>query len=44
MFVEFENLPSHSRVWIYQSDREFTTQEVALISDKYFLIIFTLKA
>tara|TARA_B100000768_G_scaffold179395_1_gene196986 strand:- start:3189 stop:3677 length:489 start_codon:yes stop_codon:yes gene_type:complete len=39
MFVEFENLPSHSRVWIYQSDREFTTQEVALISDKAKLFV-----
>ena len=34
MFVKFENLPGRSRVWVYQSDRKFTTQEVALISEK----------
>ena len=39
MFVKFENLPSHSRVWIYQSNRKFTTQEVEFISEK--AILFT---
>ena len=39
MFVKFENLPSHSRVWIYQSNRKFTTQEVEFITDK--AILFT---
>ena len=34
MFVEFENLPTHSRVWIYQSDRKFSTQEEEFISEK----------
>ena len=34
MFVKFENLPIHSRVWIYQSDRKFTNQEVDFISEK----------
>ena len=34
MFVKFENLPMHSRVWIYQSDRKFTTQEEEFISEK----------
>ncbi len=34
MFVEYQNLPSHSRVWIYQSEREFTFQEIELISEK----------
>ena len=34
MFVKFENLPTHSRVWIYQSDRKFTTQEEDFISEK----------
>jgi len=34
MFVEYQNLPNHSRVWIYQSEREFTTQEIELISEK----------
>ena len=34
MFVEYQNLPNNSRVWIYQSEREFTAQEVQLISEK----------
>lgn len=34
MFVKFENLPRHSRVWIYQSDRKFTAQEIEFISGK----------
>jgi len=39
MFVKFENLPSHSRVWIYQSNRKFTTKEVEFITEK--AILFT---
>ena len=39
MFVKFENLPTHSRVWIYQSDRKFTTQEEEFISEKAILFI-----
>ena len=39
MFVKFDNLPSHSRVWIYQSNRKFTTQEVEFITEK--AILFT---
>ena len=31
MFVKFQNLPNHSRIWIYQSDRKFNTQEVEFI-------------
>ena len=34
MFVDFESLPDTSRVWIYQSDREFTKDEMERISDK----------
>ena len=34
MFTEYENLPSNSRVWIYQSDREFTHQEIEFVSTK----------
>ena len=34
MFTAYKNLPNNSRVWIYQSDREFTRQEVDLISQK----------
>jgi hypothetical protein len=32
MFVEYKDLPKNSRVWVYQSDREFTPKEIAFIS------------
>jgi hypothetical protein len=32
MFVSFEELPSHTRLWIYQADRCFTQEEESLIS------------
>lgn len=31
MFVEFDQLPSHARVWIYISDRQITPRDAALI-------------
>jgi hypothetical protein len=34
MFTEYKNLPNNSRVWIYQSDREFTSKEIEFISTK----------
>lgn len=34
MFIEFKDLPKKSRVWIYQSDRAFTKNEIELISLK----------
>ncbi|MCL7754643.1 ABC transporter ATPase [Polaribacter sp. Z022] len=34
MFTEYNNLPNTSRVWIYQSDREFTEKEIEFISSK----------
>ena len=34
MFTEYKNLPNNSRVWVYQADRVFTVQEVAIISAK----------
>ena len=34
MFTEYKNLPNNSRVWMYQADRVFTAQEVAIISTK----------
>lgn len=34
MFVEYEKLPSNSRIWVYQSDREFTQEEVDYISNQ----------
>lgn len=30
----FKDMPSYSRVWIYQSNREFTSSEVELIKNK----------
>ncbi|CAM1349240.1 ABC transporter ATPase [Tenacibaculum halocynthiae] len=39
MFTEYKNLPDHSRVWIYQADREFTQEEIELISAKALLFI-----
>ena len=33
MFVKFESLVSSSKVWIYQSNREFTANEVNEISE-----------
>ena len=39
MFIPFASLPDHSRLWIYQSDRKFTAEEVSLISDA--LLSFT---
>jgi|TARA_B110000908_G_scaffold113391_1_gene132995 hypothetical protein len=34
MFTYYKNLPNNSRIWIYQSDREFTEKEIEFISDK----------
>lgn len=34
MFTEYNNLPNNSRVWMYQSDRAFTGQEIDFISTK----------
>ncbi|QNM85906.1 ABC transporter ATPase [Polaribacter pectinis] len=34
MFTAYKNLPNNSRVWIYQSDREFTNKEIEFISAK----------
>ncbi|MBF0695641.1 MAG: ABC transporter ATPase [Flavobacterium sp.] len=31
MYVPFENLPEDSRIWIYQSNRKFSDQEMAEI-------------
>ncbi len=32
MFVDFETLPDHSRLWIYQSNRKFSDEEVTQLS------------
>ena len=34
MFTEYKNLPNNSRVWMYQSDRVFTSQEIDFIATK----------
>lgn len=34
MFTEYKNLPNNSRVWIYQSNREFSEKEVDFITEK----------
>ncbi|MFC4269821.1 ABC transporter ATPase [Polaribacter marinivivus] len=34
MYTPYKNLPNNSRVWIYQSNREFTEKEIAFISTK----------
>ena len=32
MFVEFDKMPDTSRIWIYQSNREFRSEEVNVIT------------
>ncbi|NVJ89726.1 MAG: ABC transporter ATPase [Flavobacteriaceae bacterium] len=34
MFTEYKNLPDTARVWIYQSNREFTENEISFINEK----------
>lgn len=34
MLVDFENLPDHSRIWIYQSNRKLSEEEVATAAAK----------
>jgi len=33
MYLAAEKLPPHSRIWIYQSNRELTTEEIRLIGE-----------
>jgi hypothetical protein len=33
MFIPFDKIQSSSRIWVYQSDRKFTEQEKAIISE-----------
>ncbi len=35
MYSNFENLPSHTRIWVYQSDRKLTEKEAELINAEY---------
>jgi hypothetical protein len=39
MFVDFNELPEESRVWIYQANRSFSDQEISEISDKLKIFI-----
>ena len=39
MYIPFESLPLHSRVWIYQSDKKFTPADIDTISKA--LVSFT---
>lgn len=32
MFVEFDKMPDTSRIWIYQSNREFSSEEINVIT------------
>ena len=34
MFVDYNELPNNSRVWVYQSEREFTQKEINFIQEK----------
>ena len=34
MFTHYKNLPSNSRVWIYQADRAFTSEDLEFITIK----------
>lgn len=39
MLVEFNKLPEHSRVWIYQANRSFSETELEAIRDKLAIFI-----
>lgn len=39
MYIPFENLPEESKVWIYQSNRKFTDDEVADIDQQLKLFL-----
>lgn len=34
MYVPFDKMPGQSRIWIYQTDRELTTEEVSVVSNE----------
>jgi hypothetical protein len=34
MFLQFDILPEHSRIWIYQANRAFNSEEVSIISNE----------
>ena len=34
MYLPFDNLPEHSRIWIYQANRRLNSDEISIISDE----------
>ena len=34
MYIPFENLPEESKIWIYQSNRKLSDDEVSVINAK----------
>lgn len=34
MYIPFEELPEHARIWVYQANRSLTEEEIALIEEK----------
>ncbi len=34
MFYQFQRLPTHARVWVYQSDQALTTIQVSVLNDR----------
>jgi len=44
MITDFKNIPDDSRVWIYQSNRDFTDSEIKIINNKTALFLDNWKA
>lgn len=34
MYLPFEQMPAHARVWVYQADRKFSPSEIDMVSQK----------
>lgn len=34
MYLEFDKMPAHSRIWVYQADRKFSPEELDWISPR----------
>ena len=44
MITDFKNIPDDSRVWLYQSNRNFTDSDIKIIENKTTLFIYNWKA
>jgi len=44
MITDFKNIPDDSRVWIYQSNRDFSDSEIKIINNKTALFLDNWKA